>query len=260
MVLRILDTSSLILEINKLGMEEYNVSRFKEIIAKPNGIFLLTGPTGCGKTTTLYSLLSHFNSRDKNIVTIEDPVEYRLPGINQVNVIPKIGLDFAEGLRSILRQDPDIVMVGEIRDKETAEIAIRAALTGHVVLSTLHTNDAPGAINRLIDMGLPPFLVASAVNGVMAQRLVRRVCTLCNGEGCGKCSNTGYKGRLAIHEVLSLDDEMRKVILDKVSTKELKQVAISKGMVTLYKDGLAKVEKKVTTHDELIKVCYGEEF
>lgn len=259
MVLRLLDTSTLILDIDKLGMEDYNVNTFKGIISKPNGIFLLTGPTGCGKTTTLYSLLSYFNSRDKNIVTIEDPVEYRLPGINQVNVIPKIGLNFAEGLRSILRQDPDIVMVGEIRDKETAEIAIRAALTGHIVLSTLHTNDAPGAINRLIDMGLPPFLVASAVNGVMAQRLVRRICTTCNGEGCGKCSNTGYKGRLAIHEILSLDEDMRKCVMDKISSKELKQLAINKGMVTLYNDGLAKVRQKITTHDELIKVCYGEE-
>jgi type IV pilus assembly protein PilB len=260
MVLRILDTNSLILDINNLGMENYNFLKFKEIIAKPNGIFLLTGPTGCGKTTTLYSLLNHFNSRDKNIVTIEDPVEYRLPGINQINVIPKIGLHFAEGLRSILRQDPDIIMVGEIRDKETAEIAIRAALTGHVVLSTLHTNDAPGAINRLIDMGLPPFLVASAVNGVMAQRLLRKICTICDGEGCGKCSNTGYKGRLAIHEILSIDDEMRKGIMNRISTKDLKALAIKKGMVTLYNDGLVKVKQKVTTHEELIKVSCEEEF
>lgn len=260
MVMRILDTSSLILDINKLGMEEFNLSTFKDIIAKPNGIFLVTGPTGCGKTTTLYSLLSYFNSRDKNIVTIEDPVEYRLDGINQVNVIPKIGLNFAEGLRSILRQDPDIVMVGEIRDKETAEIAIRAALTGHVVLSTLHTNDSPGAINRLIDMGLPPFLVASAVNGVMAQRLVRKICGVCNGTGCGKCNHTGFKGRVAIHEVLALDDEMRNGIMNKISSKELKQMALSKGLVTLYNDGLAKVDQKITTQEEVLKVAYGEEF
>jgi type IV pilus assembly protein PilB len=259
MVLRILDTSSLILDINKLGLSDYNIIKFKKIISNPNGIFLLTGPTGCGKTTTLYSILSYFNSRDKNIVTIEDPVEYRLPGINQVNVMPKIGLDFAEGLRSILRQDPDIVMVGEIRDKETAEIAIRAALTGHVVLSTLHTNDAPGAINRLIDMGLPPFLVASAVKGVMAQRLVRKICTICGGEGCAKCSNTGYKGRLAIHEILSINDEISKGIMDRISTKDLRNLAIKNGMVTLYNDGLVRVKQKVTTHEELVKVSCGEE-
>ncbi|QNO16105.1 Flp pilus assembly complex ATPase component TadA [Alkalicella caledoniensis] len=260
MVMRILDTSSLILDINNLGMEKFNLNRFKEIISKPNGIFLVTGPTGCGKTTTLYSLLSYFNSRDKNIVTIEDPVEYRLVGINQVNVIPKIGLNFAEGLRSILRQDPDIVMVGEIRDKETAEIAIRAALTGHVVLSTLHTNDAPGALNRLIDMGLPPFLVASAINGVMAQRLVRRICATCGGSGCGKCNNTGYKGRAAIHEILVMDDDMRQGVMNKISNKELKQLALNKGLITLYNDGLAKVENKVTTKEEVLKVAYGEEF
>ncbi|SES63495.1 GspE/PulE family protein [Anaerobranca gottschalkii] len=260
MVLRILDTSSLILDINKLGMEEGNFTKFKEIIAKPNGIFLVTGPTGCGKTTTLYSLLSHFNSREKNIVTIEDPVEYRLEGINQVNVMPKIGLNFAEGLRSILRQDPDIVMVGEIRDKETAEIAIRAALTGHMVLSTLHTNDAPGALNRLVDMGLPPFLVASAINGVMAQRLVRKICSSCRGTGCGQCNNTGYKGRAAIHEVLVLDDEIRKGVMAGASSKQLKDLAISKGMITLYQDGLVKVKQGVTTEEEVLKVAYGEDF
>ncbi|SHJ68569.1 type IV pilus assembly protein PilB [Anaerobranca californiensis DSM 14826] len=260
MVLRILDTSSLILDINKLGMEQENFQRFKEIISKPNGIFLVTGPTGCGKTTTLYSLLSYFNSREKNIVTIEDPVEYRLEGINQVNVMPKIGLNFAEGLRSILRQDPDIVMVGEIRDKETAEIAIRAALTGHMVLSTLHTNDAPSALNRLVDMGLPPFLVASAINGVMAQRLVRKICSSCNGIGCGQCNNTGYKGRAAIHEVLVLDDEIRKGLMAGWSSKQLKDMAIKKGMRTLYQDGLAKVKQGVTTEEEVLKVAYGEEF
>lgn len=260
MVMRILDTSSLILDINKLGMEEYNLKKFKEIISKTNGIFLVTGPTGCGKTTTLYSLLSHFNSRDKNIVTVEDPVEYRLEGINQVNVSSKIGLNFAEGLRSILRQDPDIVMVGEIRDKETAEIAVRAALTGHGVLSTLHTNDAPGAINRLIDMGLPPFLVASAINGVMAQRLVRRICTSCQGVGCGKCNNTGFKGRLAIQEILLIDDELRQAIMNKVSSKELKNIALNKGLVTLFNDGLAKVDQGLTTYEEVLKVAHGEEY
>ena len=259
-VLRILDSSSLILDINNLGMEDYNLSRFKNILSKSNGIFLVTGPTGCGKTTTLYSVLSHFNSRDKNIVTIEDPVEYRLEGINQVNVKPKIGLDFAEGLRSILRQDPDIVMVGEIRDKETADIAIRAALTGHVVLSTLHTNDAPGAINRLLDMGLPPFLVASAINGVMAQRLVRKTCTSCQGKGCGKCNHTGFRGRLAIHELLVIDDDLRRGIMKKISSKELKDLAIRKGLVSLYDDGLEKVKQKITTEEELVKVAYGEEF
>lgn len=258
MVMRILDTSSLILNINNLGIEKTNLEKFKDIIAKPNGIFLVTGPTGCGKTTTLYSLLSHFNTRDRNIVTIEDPVEYRLHGINQVNVIPKIGLNFAEGLRSILRQDPDVVMVGEIRDKETAEIAIRAALTGHVVLSTLHTNDAPGAINRLLDMGLAPFLVASAVNGVMAQRLVRKICASCNGKGCGKCNNTGFKGRVAIHEILVMDDEMRQGVMNKISSKDLKQMALNKGLITLYSDGLEKVKQKLTTQEEVLKVAYGE--
>lgn len=258
-VLRILDSSSLILDINKLGMEDYNLKRFKKILSNPNGIFLITGPTGCGKTTSLYSILSHFNSRDKNIVTIEDPVEYRLEGINQVNVMPKIGLDFAEGLRSILRQDPDIVMVGEIRDKETADIAIRAALTGHLVLSTLHTNDAPGAINRLLDMGLPPFLVASAVNGVMAQRLVRKICTSCQGKGCGKCNHTGFRGRAAIHELLVIDDDLRPAIMNRISSKELKDLAIKKGLITLYKDGLEKVKEGITTEEELLKVAYGEE-
>lgn len=259
MVLRILDTSSLIVDINQLGIGVANLQRFKEVLNKPNGIFLVTGPTGCGKTTTLYSVLHHFNSRDKNIVTVEDPVEYRLEGINQVNVAPKIGLTFAEGLRSILRQDPDIVMVGEIRDKETAEIAIRAALTGHIVLSTLHTNDAPGALNRLIDMGLPPFLVASAINGVLAQRLVRKICSTCGGSGCGKCNQTGFKGRVAIQEMLALDDDLRKAIMSKVSSKELKSIALNKGLVTLYQDGLDKIEQGLTTQGEVLKVAYGED-
>jgi type IV pilus assembly protein PilB len=284
--MRILDSSNLSLDLPKLGFEDDILPKFEKAIVEPYGLVLVTGPTGSGKSTTLYSALHYINNPDVNISTIEDPVEYNLPGINQVNARANIGLTFAAGLRSFLRQDPDIVMVGEIRDKETAEIAINAALTGHLVFSTLHTNDAPGAVTRMGNMGVEPFLITSTVHCVVAQRLLRRICkdckeayeappeiieemgitpnagetvTLYRGVGCATCSSTGYKGRMAIHEVMMLNDEFRKGVLQRKSAAELKKLARQGGMQTLRECGVRKVLKGLTTMEELLRVAHADE-
>ncbi|RMD97766.1 MAG: type IV-A pilus assembly ATPase PilB [Calditrichaeota bacterium] len=278
-VMRLLDKSSLMLNLEDLGLEEKMLKRLKGILSSSYGIILVTGPTGSGKTTTLYSCLNTMNTPDKNIITVEDPVEYRLKLIRQAQVNPKAGLTFAAGLRSILRQDPDIIMVGEIRDSETAKIAVEAALTGHLVLSTLHTNDAPGAINRLIEMGVEPFLVASATIGVIAQRLVRKICPKCKrsfkppreylldlgfnpdrrnwvfyrGEGCQNCKDTGYRGRVGIYEIMTMNEELRTLCLKHASSDEIKRAAIKHGMRTLRQDGFLKALQGITTIEEVIR-------
>jgi type IV pilus assembly protein PilB len=275
-VMRILDKSNLAIDLKDLGMEENMLMEFGKAIESPYGMIVVTGPTGSGKTTTLYSALSRVNTTGKNIITVEDPVEYRIYGINQVQVQPKIGLTFAAGLRSILRQDPDIVMVGEIRDRETAEIAIRAALTGHLVFSTLHTNNAVGTLARLVDMGIEPFLVASSVVLVMAQRLVRRICPDCKkeytppeelkklvkekisdkevkffkGMGCKNCNNTGYRGRLGVHEILPVTDRIREMIIARKTPEEVEKEARMHGFITLAECGLLKVIKGITSLEE----------
>lgn len=281
-VLRILDPTSILLELNSLGFSQDILPKFTSLIKKPNGIILVTGPTGSGKSTTLYTTLNILNSTEKKIMTIEDPVEYRLKGINQVQAKPKIGLTFAAGLRSFLRQDPDIMLVGEIRDKETAEIAVQAALTGHLVLSTLHTNDAPSSVIRLIDMGIEPFLISSSVIGVIAQRLVRRICPRCKkeakltsdlakileeynmdskkiilnkGEGCPYCKETGYKGRIAIFELMIITDTIRDLISNNITSGKLRETALKEGMCQLKEDGLKKVCEGVTTIDEVLRVA-----
>lgn len=277
-VLRLLDLSTGVKAVDQLGFNTHNVSVFKEMIERPYGILLITGPTGSGKTTTLYSALNHLNGEDTNIITVEDPVEYQLEGINQVQVNPQIGLTFAAGLRSILRQDPNVVMVGEIRDTETAEIAIRASLTGHLVLSTLHTNDSVSSITRFRDMGVESYLIASSLIGVVAQRLVRRVCNDCKkahepteqerfflksrgmdidvlyrGSGCGSCGSTGYRGRVAIHEVLLINNEIRELITNSGSLSDLREAASKQGMIQLMDDGLDKVLKGITTVQEVLR-------
>lgn len=285
-VIRILDKSAMLLRLDDLGFQEGILKRFRTLVRYSYGMILVTGPTGSGKTSTLYATINEINTADKNIITIEDPVEYVLEGINQIRVNVKAGLTFASGLRSILRQDPDVIMVGEIRDAETADIAIRAATTGHLVFSTLHTNDAAGSVTRLVDMGIEPFLVASSVIGVVAQRLVRKICpqcktpyqvqagaperlfmgleddtpvTLFKGRGCRLCDNTGYRGRLAIQEVLSLSGPMRSLVLDKAPSEEIKKAAVSEGMVTLKEDGIHKALSGVTTIDEVMRVAYSDE-
>ena len=284
-VMRILDKSNLTLDLTKLGFEANALENFMKAISSPYGMVLVTGPTGSGKTTTLYSALNYINTIDVNIMTAEDPVEYNLMGINQVHMKDEIGLNFAAALRSFLRQDPDIVMVGEIRDYETAEIAVKAALTGHLVLSTLHTNDAPSTINRLLNMGIEPFLVASSVILIMAQRLVRRICKDCKqiekaepsalekigfskeearsitcykGKGCNTCSDTGYKGRLALYEVMPVGDEMRELILQGASADEIKKRAVALGMKTLRMSGLAKIANGLTTVEEVVDTTFRD--
>ncbi len=280
-VMRLLDKSNLQLDMTKLGFEEKPLKHFKDAIHKPFGMVLVTGPTGSGKTTTLYSALSELNSPEVNLSTAEDPVEFNLHGINQVQMHEEIGLTFASSLRSFLRQDPDIIMVGEIRDFETAEIGVKAALTGHMVLSTLHTNDAPQTINRLLNMGIEPFLVASSVNCIIAQRLARRVCQSCKqevvpipteelrdlgvkmeeigtfpiykGTGCSQCANTGYKGRIALYEVMPISDEIKELILAGASALELKREAIRLGMDTLRMAGINKLKEGVTTIMEVAR-------
>lgn len=281
-VLRILDPSSILLKLDSLGFSPDILPNFLSLIKKPNGIILVTGPTGSGKSTTLYTTLNLLNSTEKKIMTIEDPVEYRLKGISQVQAKPKIGLTFAAGLRSFLRQDPDIMLVGEIRDRETAEIAVQAALTGHIVLSTLHTNDAPSSVIRLIDMGIEPFLISSSVIGVIAQRLIRKICpkckkeikittdmkkildeyeissneiTLYKGEGCPSCKDTGYKGRVAIFELMVITENIRDLITQNVSTGKIREAAVKEGMCLLKIDGIKKVCEGITTIDEVLRVA-----
>lgn len=281
-VIRVLDRTTFTYSREKLGFSPYENKLMDKIIKMPYGIVLLTGPTGSGKTTTLYTILSELNTPDKNIVTVEDPVEYMLQGISQVQVNNKAGLTFAAGLRSILRQDPDIIMIGEIRDEETAQIAVRAAITGHLVLSTLHTNDAPGAITRLVDMGVEPYLAADAVVGVIAQRLVRHLCPNCSSiytsdenemnllgldkpvllyrsAGCPMCQNTGYKGRTAIHEVMSIEKEHRGVIEREGSTEELRDTAVRMGMVNLFGSCRELVLRGETTVQEMVKTVYARD-
>ncbi len=280
-VMRLLDNSKTMLGFDELGMGAQSIEDIRVIVNKPYGIFLVTGPTGSGKSTTLYTALREIDTPDKNIITMEDPIEYNLDTIRQAQVNTKIGMTFARGLRAILRQDPDVVMVGEIRDLETAEVAIKAALTGHLVLSTLHTNDAAGAVTRLIDMGIEPFLVASAVQGVLAQRLVRRICKYCvheyqpekryvdvlgkvggeseknefvRGKGCPRCKKTGYKGRLGIYELLKIDDDLKDMINKGVNSTELNKAAQAKGMKTMLQDGLEKVDAGKTTIEEVFRV------
>ena len=281
-VMRVLDKTSVLLELSDLGFLAENEKRFAEAYTKPYGMILVTGPTGSGKSTTLYATLNVVNSPEVNIITTEDPVEYRLPGINQVQVNRKVGLTFANALRSILRQDPDVVLVGEMRDAETAQIGIEAALTGHLVLSTLHTNDAASALTRLTEMGVEPFLVSSATDCVLAQRLARRVCKKCaeperpdahvlkeagfpddivedrpeilKAMGCSSCSNTGYKGRLAIHEVMTVTEEIERLCVARASSDEVKRVAVEQGMKTLREDGLQKVLMGMTTIEEVGRV------
>jgi type IV pilus assembly protein PilB len=279
-VLRLLDKEKLMLDMTKLGFEPESLVKFQRNITKPYGMVLVTGPTGSGKTNTLYSALQALNTTETNIMTAEDPVEFNLPGINQVQMKEQIGLNFAAALRSFLRQDPNIVLVGEIRDFETAEIAIKAALTGHLVLSTLHTNDAPSTISRLMNMGIEPFLVATSVNLIQAQRLIRRICKDCKadhhvppealveigfskeeaaqlktykGTGCQKCNNTGYKGRVGLYEVMEVTDEIRELILIGASALELRKRAIEDGMITLRESGLHKIRNGVTTLEEVVR-------
>lgn len=280
-VLRILDKNRLILGLNKLGFTAENLDSFKKILKKTNGIILVTGPTGSGKTTTLYSALSYINNMEKNIVTLEDPVEYELPLICQSQINPKAGLTFATGLRSILRQDPDIILVGEMRDRETAEMAIRSALTGHLVFSTLHTNDSAGAIPRLLDMGMEPFLISSSLIGIMAQRLIRLICRNCKepvepeeeilaqlniardghrffrGKGCKECNHTGYKGRFALFEILSISSEIKKLINERAESNLIKKTACEEGMTTLFQDALHRALQGETTLEEVLRVTYG---
>jgi type IV pilus assembly protein PilB len=280
-VLRLLDKTKLMLDMTKLGFETDSLDRFKRAISKPYGIVLVTGPTGSGKTNTLYSAIAQLNKPDTNIMTAEDPVEFNLPGINQVQIKDQIGLNFAACLRSFLRQDPNIILVGEIRDYETAEIAVKAALTGHLVLSTLHTNDAPSTISRLVNMGIEPFLVGTAVNLIQAQRLIRKVCTNCReevrdvpsktiieigfppeaantfkiykGRGCGVCNGTGYKGRIGLYEVMEISEAIRDLIMVGATAVELKRKALEEGMLTLRQSGLEKIKAGITSIEEVLR-------
>ena len=282
-VLRLLDKSKLMLDMTKLGFEPHSLERFKNAIAKPYGIVLVTGPTGSGKTNTLYSAVHSLNKPDTNIMTAEDPVEFNLAGINQVQIRENIGLNFAAALRSFLRQDPNIILVGEIRDYETAEIAVKAALTGHLVLSTLHTNDAPSTVSRLVNMGIEPFLVGTAVNLIQAQRLIRRICKNCTvekdaspesrktlidigfqgdevgsfkvlkGRGCGACNGTGYKGRIGLYEVMEISESIRDLIMVGATAVEIKRKALEEGMLTLRQSGLQKIKTGVTTIEEVLR-------
>ena len=253
-VLRLLDRSQIILELQQLGFSPLVLTQYEKLIHSPHGIILVCGPTGSGKTTTLYASLNAINSEDKNIITIEDPIEYHLAGIRQMQVNPKIGLKFAEALSAILRQDPDVIMVGEIRNVETAKAAVQAALTGHLVFSTLHTNDAPGAVTRLLDMGVEPFLISSSVIAVLSQRLVRTVCAECKGKGCKKCLQTGFRGRIGIFELMIPSEKIRGLITAKASADEIRKAAIDAGMQLLCEDGQMKVESGITTKQEVMRV------
>jgi general secretion pathway protein E len=281
--MRLLDKHSVKLDLNTLGFSDDNLRKVQQQLDAPHGVILVTGPTGSGKTTTLYSALTQLNTPENKVLTVEDPVEYELEGINQIQANPKIGLNFADALRSIVRQDPDVIMIGEMRDVETARIAIQSALTGHLVLSTLHTNDAASGITRLMDMGLEDYLLTSTVNGILAQRLVRRLCPQCresypvlpeieqelglrqyqpegemrlwHAKGCSACNNSGYKGRSAIHEVLIMDDPLRRLILKHEDAGVLQEQARKGGMRTMYEDGLMKALKGVTTLEEVLRVA-----
>jgi len=282
-VLRVLDREKMMIDLEGLGFAPHDLSLFSSLISKPYGMLLVTGPTGSGKSTTLYAALNQMDGKRKNIVTIEDPVEYRMNRINQVQVHAASKLTFSTGLRTIVRQDPDIIMIGEIRDRETAEISVQAALTGHLLLSTLHTNDAPSAVTRLVDMGVEPFLIASTVIGAMAQRLCRKICpecredyepageeaqkiglalepgqTLARGRGCDFCLNTGYKGRTGIYEMMKMSDGIRDRILEGASDKKIKELAVKEGMQTLQENALLKVVEKVSTIEEVSRVVYTE--
>ncbi|MEZ6048703.1 MAG: ATPase, T2SS/T4P/T4SS family [Planctomycetaceae bacterium] len=280
-VLRLLDKSSRIFSLSELGMEPETRDHFRELLAQEHGLILLTGPTGSGKTTTLYAGLQEINTSDRNVVTLEDPIEYDIEGISQTQINTKKGLTFAAGLRNVLRQDPDIIMVGEIRDQETAVMAIQSALTGHLVFSTLHTNDAASAITRLLDLGIEPYLVSSSLLAVLAQRLVRKVCPHCSkqteftpedirrlqispndteantymrGNGCKECRQTGYRGRLAVNELLIVNDEVRGRIQDCSNASEIRDVAIQHGMQLLRQDGIQKIKAGITTPEEVARV------
>lgn len=285
-VMRVLDRQSIRLSLESMGFSESVLQDYRELLHRPHGVLLLTGPTGSGKTTTLYASLATLDSQALKIITVEDPVEYQLNGINQIQVQPQIELDFARALRSILRQDPDIIMIGEMRDSETAQIAVQSALTGHLVLSTLHTNTAAGAITRLEDMGIERYLITSSVNGVLAQRLVRRLCAHCRTEvelepsvasssglsrwmpehqqhiytakGCEHCQGTGYSGRIAIHELLVLNDALQKAVLDGVDATGLHALARQNGLHTLYEDGLKKVVAGITSLEEVLRVTQDQ--
>jgi len=283
-VIRILDRSNLNVNLEKMGFPKQELEQFQKLIHKPYGKLLVTGPTGSGKTTTLYGALQNINTPDKKIITIEDPVEYQIRGINQIHVKPQIGLDFASGLRSIVRQDPDVIMVGEIRDAQTADVAIQAALTGHLVFSTVHTNDAAGAITRLLDMGVENYLISSALLGILAQRLVRVICRTCiepievapaliaeidnpgqdsikafHGKGCKECNHTGFRGRAGIYELLVVDETVRQLILTKATSQTIRESARKKGMTTLREDGWKKVAKGITTVEEVLRVTLNEQ-
>jgi general secretion pathway protein E/type IV pilus assembly protein PilB len=280
--LRLLDRAIMLMSLEELGMPPGVLKNFRTLITEPHGIFLVTGPTGSGKTTTLYAALQKINTIEDKIITVEDPVEYQLAGIKQIQVSAKIGLTFGNGLRAILRHDPDIVMIGEIRDLETAEIAVQSALTGHLVFSTLHTNDAPSAVTRLLDMGVEPFLVASTIEGLMAQRLVRRICPKCKvecrprdaereaipedietfwrGKGCEECRGTGYRGRQGVFELVVVDDPLREMILKREGANRLKKYAIQQGMKTLRADGWDRVRAGVTTPEEVVRITKADKY
>ncbi len=282
-VLRILDKGNVLLGLDRIGMEDSMLQAFRKLIQMPEGIVLVTGPTGSGKTTTLYSAIAEMNDTETNIITVEDPVEYKILGISQMNVNSRIELDFAKGLRHILRQDPDVIMIGEIRDRETAEIAIQASLTGHLVLSTLHTNDAPSALTRLADMGIEPYLLASSILGVIAQRLVRQICPSCKeayhptekelfelgmkgskgpfykGSGCTQCFGTGYKGRHAIYELMQVSTKIKNQVLKSQDAQELRKVALTEEMKTLFEQGVSLVVAGITTSAELLRVTRIEQ-
>jgi general secretion pathway protein E len=253
-VLRLLDKSESRINLAAVGMQGDTLERFNHLVTQPHGIILVTGPTGSGKTTTLYAALGKLDPSTANIMTVEDPIEYELPGVGQTQVNAKIDLDFAKALRAILRQDPDIIMIGEIRDFETAQIAIQASLTGHLVLATLHTNDAASAVTRLTDMGVEPFLLSSSLLGVLAQRLVRKLCLHCRGAGCAECGSTGYSGRTGVFELLVTDEAMRGLIHAKASEADLRNAAIAQGMTLMRADGERLVAAGVTSREELVRV------
>jgi type II secretory ATPase GspE/PulE/Tfp pilus assembly ATPase PilB-like protein len=278
-VLRILNRASILLSLHQLGLSEQNLEIFHALLRRPHGMILVTGPTGSGKTTTLYAALQELNEASRKIITIEDPIEYQLKGVNQMQANPKLDFTFAQGLRTIVRHDPDIILVGEIRDRETAEVAVQSALTGHLVLATLHTNDAPSAFTRLIDMGIEEFLVASTVRGVLAQRLVRKICIKCKkpyqlnareqqliggeedasgeyfcGAGCDHCNFIGYRGQLGLFEMLKTTEEIERLLMERSSTGRIREAALKQGMTTLREDGIRKIKAGITTISEVLRV------